>query len=51
MSRFANPVSQEEMEVDGVVPDNTKCNNEWAANNFTVARMRNCYASGYEIET
>ena len=37
VSKFANPVSQEEMEVvaQGVVPDNTKCNNKWAANNFT----------------
>ena len=36
VSRFADPVSQEEMEVaaQGVVPDNTKRNNEWAANNF-----------------
>ena len=36
MSRFADPVSQEEMEVaaQGVVSDNTKRNNEWAANNL-----------------
>ena len=36
VSRFADPVSQEEMEIaaQGVVPDNTKSNNEWAANNF-----------------
>ena len=36
VSRFADPVSQEEIEIaaQGVVPDNTKCNNEWAANNF-----------------
>ena len=36
VSRFADPVSQEEMEIaaQGVVPDNTKRNNKWAANNF-----------------
>ena len=43
--RFTDPVSQEEMEVaaQGVVPDNTKRNNEWAANNFT--ELLGCYAS------
>ena len=37
VSRFADPVGQEEMEVaaQGYVPDNTKCNNDRAADNCT----------------